>query len=148
MQTTAVPIGKDATAAADSAPRAVLFLLLLLATMCWRPPVVQAENGVALQSLPAALLLIEDHGCPYCARWDREVREAYQNSPEGRFAPLVRRFRGAADVSFVPNVIYSPTFVVLVEGKEAGRIIGYQSADFFWAELDAILARAGFKAAG
>jgi hypothetical protein len=37
---------------------------------------------------------------------------------------------------------------VLVEGKEAGRIIGYQSADFFWAELDAILARAGFKAAG
>lgn len=98
-----------------------------------------------LAKAQAALLMIEDRGCPYCARWDREVRDSYLNSPEGRFAPLVRRLRGSTDIAFVRNVIYSPTFVVLVRGHEIGRIIGYQGADFFWAELGSILMRGGFE---
>lgn len=103
-------------------------------------------GGVSdLRAAPVVLLLIEDPGCPYCARWDRDVREGYLKSEEGRFAPLARRFRGSPDVAFIPNVIYSPTFVVLTRGHEVGRIVGYQGEDFFWASLAGLLAKAGFK---
>jgi hypothetical protein len=124
----------------------VPFLALLVAAA----PLRAADPGApaSLHTAPVILLLIEDRGCPYCARWDREVREAYLNSPEGRFAPLVRRFRGAADIAFVPNVAYSPTFVVLERGREVGRIIGYSGPDFFWAELGNLLKRAGYSPGG
>ena len=104
-------------------------------------------DALDLHTASAVLLLIEDRGCPYCARWDRDVRQGYLNSEEGRFAPLVRRFRGSPDVAFVANVIYSPTFVVLANGREVGRIVGYQGPDFFWGDLNPLLARAGFKPA-
>lgn len=92
------------------------------------------------------LIMIEDPGCPYCARWDREVGAAYLASAEGRFAPLTRRRRGHADVVRFANVVYSPTFIVVHDGVEIGRIVGYPGADFFWGLLGQILARAGFEA--
>lgn len=101
-----------------------------------------------IRTAQAVLLLIEDPGCPYCARWDRDVRQGYVNSEEGRFAPLVRRFRGAPDVAFLANVLYSPTFVVLAHGREVGRIVGYQGPDFFWSEIAGLLAKAGFRRTG
>jgi hypothetical protein len=113
---------------------------------------IAVSGGIAgassdLRSRPAVLLLIEDPGCPYCRRWDSEVREGYEKSPEGRFAPLVRRFRGAADVTFIPNVVYSPTFIVLVRGVEVGRIVGYQGPELFWMQITDIMTKAGFTAA-
>lgn len=108
----------------------------------------QAAAEPDLRTAPAVLVLIGDRGCPYCARWERDVAEGYVKSDEGRFAPLVRRLRGAPDVAFIPNVIYSPTFVVLVHGKEVGRIVGYQGADLFWTEIAVLLGRAGFRRTG
>ncbi len=108
------------------------------------PVVVASEPD--LRTAPAVLLLIQDHGCPYCARWDREVGIGYPKSEEGRFAPLVRRFRGADDIGFVTNVVYSPTFILLSHGEEVGRIVGYQGPDFFWADIGRLVAKAGFKA--
>lgn len=121
--------------------RAVLAAAVLLCWLFW-PPL--AAEGPALDASPVVLLLVEDRGCPYCARWDREVGPAYARSAEGRFAPLVRRFRGAPDVGFLDGVVFSPTFVVLKEGKEIGRIVGYAGPDFFWSELSTLLAKAGF----
>ncbi len=97
-----------------------------------------------LSASPVVLLLVEDRGCPYCARWDRDVGPGYARSPEGRFAPLVRRFRGSPDVGFLDGVVFSPTFVVLKEGREVGRIVGYAGPDFFWSELSLLLIKAGF----
>jgi hypothetical protein len=102
-------------------------------------------EGSTLNASPVILLLVEDRGCPYCARWDREVGPAYARSPEGRFAPLVRRFRGSLDVGFLDSVVFSPTFVVLKEGREVGRIVGYAGPDFFWSELSPLLIKAGFS---
>lgn len=115
---------------------------ILLSWLFWAEP--STAEGSALNSSPVVLLLVEDRGCPYCARWDREVGPAYARSPEGRFAPLVRRFRGAPDVGFLDGVVFSPTFVVLKEGKEIGRIVGYAGPDFFWSELSPLLIKAGF----
>jgi hypothetical protein len=120
----------------------VLAWAVLLSWLFWSQPLAAEES--ALHSSPVVLLLVEDRGCPYCARWDREVGPAYARSPEGRFAPLVRRFRGSPDVGFLDAVVFSPTFVVLKEGKEVGRIVGYAGPDFFWSELSEVLSKAGF----
>ncbi len=89
--------------------------------------------------------MVEERGCPYCARFDAEVRESYENSPEARFAPLLRRPRQAEDIRFLKGIAYSPTFILLVDGNEVGRIIGYQGADLFWMEMAALMAKAGFQ---
>jgi hypothetical protein len=92
------------------------------------------------------LIMIEEPGCPYCARWHREVGPAYPNSPEGRFAPLVRLMRGDSRIAAIRGLNYSPTFLVMRASEEIGRITGYPGADFFWPMLDGLLAKAGFHA--
>ena len=94
------------------------------------------------------LLMIEDQGCPYCARFDAEARDSYVNSAEGRLAPLVRRRRGDASIAFLERVVYSPTFVLLVEGREVARTIGYQGAELFWMEIARLMRKAGLPRAG
>ena len=92
------------------------------------------------------LIMIEDPGCPYCARWHNEVGIAYAASAEGRFAPLVRRGRNHPDVAQFDKIIYSPTFIVVRNGVEIGRIIGYSGPDFFWGFLARLLRQGGFQA--
>ncbi len=94
------------------------------------------------------LLMIEDPGCPYCARWHREVGTAYAASAEGKFAPLVRRHRNAADIINFRNIVFSPTFIIVRDGVEIDRIVGYPGPDFFWGLLGRILERAGYKPGG
>jgi hypothetical protein len=118
--------------------------LLLLWALCASAFAADAQS---LSSSPVILLLVEDRGCPYCARWDREVAPGYARSPEGSFAPLVRRFRGSPDVGFLAGVVFSPTFLVLIDCNEVGRIVGYAGPEFFWSELSALLAKAGFPPA-
>ena len=84
--------------------------------------------------------MIGDPGCPYCARFEREVAPGYRASEDGQLAPLVRRDRHDADVAFIPRVVYSPTFVMLIRGREIGRIVGYGGADLFWMQLAGLLA--------
>ena len=116
--------------------KAAVFLLLACLTG------TLAAQSPQLSSSGVTLLLVEDRGCPYCARWDRDVGPGYARSPEGHFAPLVRRYRGSPDVAFL-TVIYSPTFVVLKDGQEIGRIVGYSGPDFFWSQLSPLLNAAG-----
>lgn len=86
----------------------------------------------------AELLMFDDPGCPYCRRWHREVGEAYRNSPEGRAAPLrvlqVREPRPAG-ITLASPVRATPTFVLVQDGREVGRITGYGGPDFFWSML-------------
>jgi hypothetical protein len=105
--------------------------------------------GLALLALaaPAAaevrLLMIEARGCPWCARWHAEVGDAYAQTPEGRIAPLER-----ADIRAVPPgvalrapAVFTPTFVLLHDDAEVGRIEGYPGEDFFWPLLGGLIAR-------
>lgn len=92
------------------------------------------------------LVMIGEKGCPYCARWDKEVGVAYAASAEGQFAPLLRLDRSDPEAATFSNIHYSPTFIVLNNGVEIGRIVGYPGPDFFWGLLSQILQRAGFTA--
>lgn len=90
----------------------------------------------------AALVMFDDAGCPYCRQWHREVGSAYRNSDEGRRAPLRQvMLRGGTpdDIKLAVPVRATPTFVLVQDGREVGRITGYGGADFFWSMLDGLM---------
>lgn len=100
--------------------------------------------GAALAS-DLQLLMFEQPGCIYCARWDADVAPEYPVTDEGRAAPLrrVQLRDGAPDgVMLVSPPVFTPTFVLLADGAETGRIEGYPGEDFFWPMLAAMIARA------
>lgn len=122
----------------------LLCVLGLPAAGALRPPRSRAAVVEPAGPTGVRLFMVEDVGCPYCAKWDREVGVAYAKSAEGRFAPLVRRYRRDPEIAFLKDIVYSPTFVVVQDGTEIGRITGYPAADFFWPMLVDILVKAGF----
>lgn len=96
---------------------------------------------------PAAaleLVMFSRPGCPYCVKWDREVAPIYVLSEEGRRAPLVRRDIHAREpvLKLAEPIIYTPTFVLVDQGTEIGRITGFINDDMFWGTLGTLLQRA------
>lgn len=119
---------------------ALAFALLVWASVDVRAQATApAVPAIDLATAPAVLVMIGDRGCPYCARFEREVAPGYQASEDGYLAPLVRRDRHDADVAFIPRVVYSPTFIMLVRGREVGRIVGYAGADLFWMQVAGLM---------
>lgn len=98
----------------------------------------------ASPSVAAELVMFEERGCPWCARWHAEIGVAYPKTDAGRQAPLrvvdvdVSR---PADLRFISGIRATPTFVLVDQGAEIGRITGYPGADFFWGLLERLLAR-------
>lgn len=105
---------------------------------------------VAVLSLAAAapafadlqLLMLKREGCLYCRQWDREIGPIYAKTEEGRLAPLLSLDIGAplpenARIARPPN--FTPTFILLQEGVEVGRIEGYPGEAFFWGLLDGLI---------
>ena len=94
---------------------------------------------------PAAdleLVMIEQPGCVYCARWDAEVAPEYPRTAEGKAAPLRRlQLRDAlpADITLDSPPVFTPTFILLSDGIEQDRIEGYPGEDFFWPLLAAMI---------
>jgi hypothetical protein len=95
----------------------------------------------------AELLMFERQGCAWCIRWEREIAPIYPRTPEGRFAPL-RRINvdnGAPSHAQVGSrlnatVLYTPTFVLVENGREIGRITGYAGPEQFWGLLGKMMA--------
>lgn len=91
------------------------------------------------------LLMAEEHGCVWCERWDEEISHIYPKTAEGKAAPL-RRFdlhKGTPeDIVLARPVHYTPTFILVQDGKEIDRLEGYPGEDFFWALLAMMLDRA------
>ena len=109
---------------------------------------VLAILAAALLSLPLSasaevrLLMAEEAGCAWCARWNTEIAEIYPKTPEGKAAPLERYdIHGDApqDVTFASRVRFTPTFILVRDGTELGRIEGYPGEDFFWWLLTKLL---------
>ncbi len=90
----------------------------------------------------AELIMFETDHCPWCAAWEAEVGVIYGKTDAGEQAPLRRVDMEAtrpADLVHIEDIVYSPTFVLLAEGKEVGRILGYPGEDHFWGLLEAML---------
>jgi hypothetical protein len=106
--------------------------------------------ALALAPLRAAaadleLLMFEQPGCVYCAAWDQEIAPQYPLTTEGKAAPL-RRLQLRAplppDLALDRPPVFTPTFVLMADGVETGRIEGYPGADFFWPLLAELITEA------
>ena len=114
-----------------------------------RRALLVASSLILLLSLAQAggrveLVMFEEEGCPWCAAWNRDVAPIYPKTPEGKRAPLRRVDLHAPrpeDLAGIKAVRYSPTFVLVRDGEEIGRIQGYPGEDFFWGLLARMIER-------
>jgi hypothetical protein len=91
------------------------------------------------------LLMFEQPGCIYCAAWNDEVAPEYPLTDEGKAAPLRRlqlRDPLPEGIEVVSPPVFTPTFVLVEDGIETGRIEGYPGEDFFWPLLAGLISDA------
>ena len=99
------------------------------------PAVVATLVASSLAAQDYNLVMVEQPGCAYCMAWDDQIADAYPNTAEGQFAPLVRAdlHIGPPDgVEYARRVNFTPTFILLENGREIARMEGYVGEDFFW----------------
>ncbi|PZX12820.1 hypothetical protein LX81_03527 [Palleronia aestuarii] len=91
-----------------------------------------------------ALVMVEQDGCAWCAKWNAEVAPGYAESVEGKVAPLRRidlHQPVPAELMLDSPPRVTPTFILVENGNEVGRIEGYPGENFFWPMLDALMDR-------
>jgi len=89
----------------------------------------------------AELVMYRRDGCPWCAKWDREIGPIYPKTDFSKRAPLrLINLDHDRDLPITHGAIrYTPTFVLVENAKEVGRIEGYPGEDFFWPRLSNLL---------
>lgn len=89
----------------------------------------------------AELVMVRQDGCHYCEQWEADVGSAYHKTDEAERAPLRRVDITALpdDVDFDGAPVFTPTFVLVEDGRELGRIEGYPGEHFFWPLLAQLL---------
>lgn len=110
--------------------------------------VLPVAGLAGLPARAADLVMFDRLGCAWCARWDREIGAIYPRTPEGQRAPLRRVSLDNAlppDLQLASPVRYSPTFVLMENGREIGRITGYTGDYAFWALLTPMIDRLGAR---
>ncbi|WP_170849845.1 thioredoxin fold domain-containing protein [Tardiphaga sp. OK245] len=111
-----------------------LIATLLVMTAALSPRIADASE----------LLMFERDGCVWCARWNREIAPVYDKTDEAKLLPL-RRIDMDRDKS--PGVVlaspvrFTPTFLIVDNGREIGRITGYMNDESFWSLLGKYAAR-------
>tara|TARA_R110002095_G_scaffold172203_1_gene149609 strand:+ start:782 stop:1150 length:369 start_codon:yes stop_codon:yes gene_type:complete len=109
-----------------------MFLRTLFLSACF-------SAGMAVAACAdLTLVMVEEKGCFWCAKWNKEISHIYPKTPEGQAAPLRRhdiRADPPDDLNFARRLSFTPTFVLMREGTELSRIEGYPGEDFFWGLL-------------
>ncbi|MGL4242910.1 MAG: thioredoxin fold domain-containing protein [Beijerinckiaceae bacterium] len=94
------------------------------------------------------LLFVERSGCPWCARFEREALPAYLASELQAEAPLRRASLDngqPAGVALDEPIRFTPTFVVLRDGREVARIVGYTDNALFFGTIEKMISDANRK---
>ncbi len=103
---------------------------------------VMALTPAAALAQSYELIMVDERGCPWCARWNEEIGPIYPKTAEAEFAPLRRIDLHAPrpdDITFKRPVLFTPTFVLVADGEELDRIEGYPGEDLFWMLLAKML---------
>lgn len=119
-----------------------LAIRLLTASFC---AFFLAVSAVSSAPSDVELVMFERTGCPWCARWEQDVEPVYAKTEFGKVIPLRKvnldREKAAGLILDLP-VRFTPTFVVVRNGKEVGRITGYMNDAAFWGLFEMIAAQA------
>ncbi|EJW10476.1 regulatory protein SoxS [Rhodovulum sp. PH10] len=89
-----------------------------------------------------ALVYVWQAGCSYCRDWEAKIGAIYDKTDEAKRAPLrpiERRTLEAAGLVLKRPVRYTPTFVLVADDAELGRIEGFPGEDLFWWRLGMLL---------
>ena len=122
-----------------------MLLRALLLSICL------AALSFSTSSAETVLVMVEEKGCIWCARWNKEISHIYPKTEIGRAAPLRRIDINAErpnDMTFDRRLRFTPTFVLMIDGKEASRLEGYPGEDFFWGLIERMLTQANIDVAG
>ncbi len=90
----------------------------------------------------ANLIMFDSPVCEWCEIWEDEVGIVYHKTDEARVAPLRRisiHDPRADDFGNIRPVIYTPTFVLMENDHEIGRITGYPGEAHFWSLLEVLI---------
>jgi hypothetical protein len=88
------------------------------------------------------LLMVEEDGCPYCAKFNREIAHIYPKTEEGKTAPLQRidlHKSWPSSLDHIDRPRFTPTFILVHDNREIGRLIGYNGDEYFWFLLGELL---------
>ena len=103
-------------------------------------------GGLLLGALPARagmeLVMVEEAACSWCRLWHEEIGPIYPKTSESEAAPLRLvdiHSDWPANLPRVKPVHFTPTFILVNDGEEVGRILGYPGEDFFWALLSQMI---------
>lgn len=94
--------------------------------------------------LRTELVMFEQANCEWCEAWSSEIGPIYPLTTEGKRAPIRRvdiHDPMPDDLDHVEGSRFTPTFVLVHDGQEVGRIRGYPGEDFFWGLLDQLIQR-------
>jgi thioredoxin-related protein len=106
-----------------------LFSIALLAT--FGPAVASARSDVSRQPVPTSpyeLVVFEADGCVYCQHFRTDVLPLYRESKIGRETPI--RFVNVSrsdetKMGLNAAITIAPTVVLMHQGQEIDRIVGY-----------------------
>lgn len=90
------------------------------------------------------LIMFDDEGCPYCELWKRQIGPIYPKTAESEIAPLM--IIDVDDplpvgITIESAPVYTPTFVLVDNGQEIDRLLGYPGEDFFWFLLNRMISK-------
>ncbi len=97
---------------------------------------------LAFASQAAELIMVDQDGCVYCEQWEEEIGPIYPKTAESAVAPLrhIDIFdKELETLDLVRDVHFTPTFILVEDGRELARIEGYPGEDFFWGLLGMML---------
>ena len=107
------------------------FLFLLLA-------VFNTSGGIgpakAADSRGQLVMITSSH-CPWCEAFEDDVGKGYDRTEEALIYPLRRHDfyeEMPNDLVHLTPATMTPTFIVMRDGMEVGRIVGYPGAELFW----------------
>lgn len=92
------------------------------------------------------LVMAEAEGCMWCEKWEAQIGPIYPKTAEGKAAPLMMvnaRAPLPEGITLKRPIVFTPTFILTVDGQEIERIEGYPGEDFFWGLLGMMLKQAG-----
>lgn len=114
-----------------------LLAAVVILTIAWI-----AVGGAGPVRAANELLMVEQANCEWCEAWNAEIGGIYHLTDEGKRAPLRRQDlfdTWPEDITIKGSVHFTPTFILLKDGTETGRIEGYPGDDFFWPMLVRLL---------
>ena len=94
-------------------------------------------------SSAAELVVLQQPGCAWCARFEAEIAPAWPKTAEGALAPLRRVDITDAwpeDLAGVSRERFTPTFILMDGGREVARLRGYVGDEFFWYRIGELVA--------